>query len=278
MTNNGFESDKTGFSLSADSVMLTQYSSEASQLIKSFTKNIPFVVIILILIVSMTALDLVMDLGFIRILSDETIDAIIIAVSVFLILFTLFAVRPVLRSRKILEKWSNLFENNAIRTGIILTIKDKSKEEILYALPEVINQIAIPLEYYLSKSDKKEFYNVNIDDITIFDILIDKSTIKSIDSDSLKNVIQEYGSILIKIVDKVIDKSITQDFLKSLQKYKKRGNKIGLAIIIGESISQESYILANKIKDKTISKNLILIEKPVNNRDYDLKSLNNVST
>jgi hypothetical protein len=108
--------------------------------------------------------------------------------------------------------------------------------------------------------------------------LIDKSTIKSIDSDSLKNAIQDYGSILIKIVDKVIDKNITQDFLKSLQKYKKRGDKIGLAIIIGESISQESYILANKIKDKTISENLILIEKPVNNRDYDLKSLNNVST
>lgn len=273
MTNN----DKTGFGLSADSVMLTQYSSEASQLIKSFTKNIPIVVIILVLIMSVTTLDLVMDLGITRILSDETIDAIIIAVSLFLILFTLFSVRPVLRSRKILEKWSNLFENNAIRTGIILTIKDKSKEEILYALPQVIDQIAIPLEYYLSKSDKKEFYNVMIDDITI-DILIDKSTIKSIDSDSLKNVIQEYGSILIKIVDKVIDKSITQDFLKSLQNYKKRGNKIGLAIIIGESISQESYILANKIKDKTISENLILIEKPVNDIDYDLKSLNNLST
>lgn len=278
MTNNGFESDKTGFGLSADSVILTKYSSEASQLIKSFTKNIPLVVMILILIVSMTTLDLVMDLGFTRILSDETIDTIIIAVSVFLILFTLFLVRPVLRSRKILDKWSNLFENNAIRTGIILTIRNNSKEEILYALPEVIDQIADPLEYYLSKSDKKEFYNVNIDDITTFDILIDKSTIKSIDSDSLKNTIQEYGGILVKIVDKAIDKSITEDFLKSLQKYKKRGNKIGLAIMIGDSISQESYILANKIKDRTISDNLILIEKPVNNRDYDLKSLNNVST
>jgi hypothetical protein len=278
MANNGFESDKTGFGLSADSVMLTQYSSEASQLIKSFTKNIPFVIIILILIVSMTTVDLIMDLGFTRILSDETIDAMIIAVSSFLIVFTLFAVRPVLRSRKILEKWSNLFENNAIRTGILLAIKDKSKEEILYALPEVIDQIAIPLENYLSRSDKMEFYNVNTDDITTFDILIDKSTIKSIDSDSLKNVIQEYGGILIKIVDKVIDKSIAQDFLKSIQRYKKRGNKIGLAIIVGESISQESYILANKIKDKTISENLIFIEKPVNNRDYDLKSLNNIIT
>jgi len=278
MTNNGFESDKTGFGLSADSVILTKYSSEASQLIKSFTKNIPLVVMILILIVSMTTLDLVMDLGFTRILSDETIDTIIIAVSVFLILFTLFLVRPVLRSQKILGKWSHLFENNAIRTGIILTIRNNSKEEILYALPEVIDQIANPLEYYLSKSDKKEFYNVNIDGITTFDILIDKSTIKSIDSDSLKNTIQEYGGILVKIVDKAIDKSITEDFLKSLQKYKKRGNKIGLAIIIGDSISQESYIIANKIKDRTIGDNLILIEKPVNNRDYDLKSLNNVST
>ena len=225
MTNNGFENDKTGFGLSADSVILTKYSSEASQLIKSFTKNIPFVVIILILIASMTTLDLVMDLGFTRILSDETIDTIIIAVSVFLILFTLFLVRPVLRSQKILDKWSNLFENNAIKTGIILTIKNNSKEEILYALSEVIDQIANPLEHYLSKSDKKEFYNVNIDDITTFDILIDKSTIKSIDSDSLKNTIQEYGSILIKIVDNAIDKSITEDFLKSLQKYKKKATK-----------------------------------------------------
>ncbi len=277
MTNNGFESDNTGLNPSADSVTLTQYSSEASQLIKSFTKNIPIVVTILVLIVSLTALDLVMDLGFIRILSDETIDAIIISASVFLILFTLFLIRRVLHSQKILHKWSNLFENNAIKTGIILTIKNKSKEEILYALPQVIDQISDPLEYYLSKSDKKEFYNVNIDGITSFDILIDNSTIKSIDSDSLKDAIQEYGSILIKIVDKVIDKRTTEDFLKSLQKYKKR-DKIGLAIMIGDSISQESYILANKIKDNKISDNLILIEKPVNNEDHDLKSLNNVLT
>ncbi len=277
MTNNGFESDNTGLNPSADSVTLTQYSSEASQLIKSFTKNIPIVVTILVLIVSLTALDLVMDLGFIRILSDETIDAIIISASVFLILFTLFLIRRVLHSQKILHKWSNLFENNAIKTGIILTIKNKSKEEILYALPQVIDQISDPLEYYLSKSDKKEFYNVNIDGITSFDILIDNSTIKSIDSDSLKDAIQEYGSILIKIAAKVIDKRTTEDFLKSLQKYKKR-DKIGLAIMIGDSISQESYILVNKIKDNKISGNLILIEKPVNNEDHDLKSLNNVLT
>ena len=277
MTDKGVESDKKDFSPSADAVILTKYSSEASKLIRSLTKSIPFVLMILILIVSMTSLDLAMDLGFTRILADETIDTIIISVSALLIMFTLFLVRPVLRSQKILDKWSNLFENNSIRTGIILTIKNKTQEEILYALPRVITQITNPLENYLSNSDKKEFYNVKVDDSTTFDILIDNSTIKSIDSDSLRNAIQEYGSILIKIVDKVIDKSITEDFLKSLQKYQKR-DKIGLAIIIGDSIAEESYALVNSIKDKSISDNLILVEKPIHDKDYDLKSLHNVLT
>ena len=279
MPNDGFENNKLESSQNTDSFVLTQYSSEASKLIKSFTKNIPFVLVFLILIGSMTTFDLLMDLGFIRILSDEIIDAMIISVSIFLIGFTIFIIKPLFKSQKILERWSNLFENNAIRTGIILTIKDKSREEILYALSEVIDQIAVPLEHYLSKSDKKEFYNVSIDDTTTFDILIDKSRINpAIDSSSLKNIIQEYGGILIKIVDGVIDKNITENFLKAIQMYKKNGNKIGLALIIGESIAQESYNLANKIKDKTIKENLIFIEKPINNKDYDIKSLNNVLT
>jgi hypothetical protein len=182
-----------------------------------------------------------------------------------------------LRSQKILVKWSNLFKNNSIRTGLILTIKNKSKEEILYALPGIITQIANPLDDYLSKSDKKEFYNVSKDGFTAFDILIDNSTIKSIDSDSLRDAIQEYGGIIIKIVDKVVDESITEDFLKSLQKYQKR-DKIGLAIIIGDSVSEESYVLVDRIKDKSISDNLILVEKPNSNKDYDLKNLENVLT
>jgi hypothetical protein len=244
MSNNEFEGDKVDVSRNANSVVLTQYSSEASQLIKSFTKKIPFVLVFLILIGSMTTFDLLMDLGFIRILSDEAIDAMIISVSIFLIIFTVFIIRPLFKSQKILERWSNLFENNAIRTGIILTIKDKSKEEIIYALAEVIDQIAIPLEHYLSKSEKNEFYNISVEDTTTFDILIDKSTINpAIDSSSLKNLIQDYGSILIKIVENVVDKTITEDFIKSLQKYKKKGNKIGLALIIGESIAQESFHL-----------------------------------
>ena len=255
---------------------LTQYSSEAARLIKSFTNNILFVLIILFVIATITIFDLSMDLGFINILSDETIDAIIIGISVFLIIFTILILRPVFRSQKILENWSNLFDKNAIKTGIILSINNKSKEEVLIALSETIEQIAIPLQDYLSKSDHKEFYDVSIEGVT-FDIIIDKSTIKPLDANSLITTIQDYGSILIKITEGVIDKDLTRSFIYSLQKYRKQqGNKVGLALIIGESIAQESYDLINKTKDKIINENLILIEKPTT--DPDLMNLNNVLT
>lgn len=275
MESNELGNDKTDINIDADSVVLTQYSSEAAQLIKSFTKIIPFIIIFLISLASLTTFDLVMDLGFDRILSDEIIDAIIITISVSLILITVYTLRPILRSKKILDKWSNLFENNAIKTGILLMINDKNKEEILYALSEIIKQISIPLQNYISKSDNKEFYNVSVGGDT-FDILIDQSTIKPIDAEYLKNTIHDYGSILVKIVENTIEKNITEKFLDSLYKYKKNGNKIGLAIIIGESIDQESVKLVSKIKDKILRENLILIEKP-NNKDYNL-NLNNVLT
>jgi hypothetical protein len=255
-------------------LILTQYSSKASQLIKSFTKNIRFLILILIGITGMTILDLSIDLGFITFLSDETIDSMIIGTSLFLIVFTILIVRPVFKSQNILEKWSNLFDKNAIRTGIILSINNKNKDEILFALSETIEQIAIPLQNYLSKSDKKEFFDINFNGTT-FDILIDKSTIKSVDANSLKNTIQDYGSIIVKITDGIIDKGVTHSFIQSLQKYRKQvGNKIGLAMIIGESITQESHELISKSKDKIINENLILIEKPLT--DPDLMNLNNV--
>jgi len=263
-------------STNSNSILLTQYSYEASQLIKSFKKNISFVVLILILIASMTIFDLLMDLGYTNILSvsDETIDAMIIGVSIFLILFTIFMIRPVFRSQKILERWANLFDKNAIRTGIILSINNKSKEEVLAALSQTIEQIATPLQDYLSKSDHSEFYDVSVDGAT-FDILIDKSTVKTIDANLLKNTIQDYGSILIKITEGVINKDVTQSFITSLQEYRKQGNKIGLGMIIGGSISQESYNLVSKIKDKTISDSLIFIEKS-DNTDCNLENLNKV--
>ena len=61
-----------------------------------------------------------------------------------------------MRSQKILDKWSNLFEKNAIRTDILLTINNKSKEEILNAISETIEEIASPLQYYLKQNHQRQ--------------------------------------------------------------------------------------------------------------------------
>jgi hypothetical protein len=114
----------------------------------------------------MTIFDVVKEFGFVKVLPDQTIDAMIISVSILLILFLIFTIRPILKFRKILDKWSNCFGNNSIRTNILLTINDKSKEEILNALAETIKEIDIPLHQYLLKSKQQhnnEFYNVSID-------------------------------------------------------------------------------------------------------------------
>lgn len=285
MTNSNAKANKNyGFPNYDSNIFLTQYSAEASRLIKSFTKSIPFVVIMLTIIAVMTLFDLTMDLGLItRVLSDETIDTMIISVSILLIIILILGVRFVIRSQKILNKWSNLFANNAIRIGILLTINNKNKEEVLNALSETINEINIPLQQYLSKSkNQNEFYNISIDEnsSTTFDILIDKSTINSTinfvpDANSLRNIIQDYGSILVKILENSIDDTSTQAFIEAIQKYKRqRSHKIGLAILIGNSIQPESYKLIDKIKDKNIRENLIMIEKP-DSPDLSLHALSN---
>ncbi|HET7644432.1 MAG TPA: hypothetical protein VFK40_13070 [Nitrososphaeraceae archaeon] len=167
---------------------------------------------------------------------------------------------------------SILFENNAIKTSILLTINNKSKEEILRALSETIEEIDIPLHQYLSKSNNhNEFYNISIDDNNSanFDILIDNSTINSNTNNNntattiiLRKNIQKYGDILVKKVKKTLDKNTTQNFIESLHKYTiDKNNKIGLAILVGESIEQESYKQINQIKDKNIREYIILIEK-----------------
>ena len=111
--------------------------------------------------------------------------------------------------------------------------------------------------------------------------IIDKSTINSnpttttTDANSLRDIIQDYGGILVKITDNTLDKNTTKTFIESLKKYRrKKGNKIGLAILVGESIELKSYELIDRVKDKNIRENLILIEKP-DNPDLSLQALSN---
>ncbi len=96
--------------------------------------------------------------------------------------------------------------------------------------------------------------NVKANEDLIFDILIDKERIPSknnkndIDTINLYKEIERYGSIIVNIVDHTIDKPAVELFFNSLLKYISLSkNKIGLALIIGDTANPDAFDLANKL-------------------------------
>jgi hypothetical protein len=79
-----------------------------------------------------------------------------------------------------------------------------------------VDEISEPLEEYIisKKSDLTEFLDVSIGDgksSTTYDILIDSCHVLNGDDrdkgNSLRKVLEDYGAIIIKIVDGYVDRS-----------------------------------------------------------------------
>jgi hypothetical protein len=100
----------------------------------------------------------------------------------------------------------------------------------------------------------KEFLNISIDKDTIFDILIDSNHVLlsgSKDDDNndnnLKDLLEEYGAIVIRIVDDSIKQNIVKTFVDSLTRYVSlTKNQVGLGIIIGEDVTSEAEKYVNE--------------------------------
>ena len=100
----------------------------------------------------------------------------------------------------------------------------------------------------------------------IFDVLIDADLVTKTDADEISNslieVLKDYGAIIVKIIDDTITKEIVASFSKQLYAYtSSTKNKVQLAIIIGDDASEESYKLAIKSERRRIGY-FVLVEKP----------------
>jgi hypothetical protein len=119
----------------------------------------------------------------------------------------------------------------------------------------------------------KEFLNISIDKDTIFDILIDSNHVllsgsKEDDDNNdnnLKDLLEEYGAIVIRIVDDSIEQNIVKTFVDSLTRYVSlTKNQVGLGIIIGEDVTSEAEKYVNEFsrhREAGIN-HLLLIVKP----------------
>jgi hypothetical protein len=88
----------------------TRYGHEASIFIKSITKKFPYLIAIIIGLISLTVLDLTADMGLKLIIGDKSIDTLIISLSLIMLVIFTIVLRPLYKFERLLEKWADLFE------------------------------------------------------------------------------------------------------------------------------------------------------------------------
>ncbi len=262
-------SEEEGDSSSSSIILAARYGSESLNVIRSVEKNLLLVISILIPLVAFAILDTL------EVFKQIKIHDIIIAI--LSIVLTILSVSLYWYSRKskyTLHRWAKMFEENTIGSLMNIYLKDKTKEEVIKSLSESIEQL-YPLHEYIVKrpSNVAKFMDVKVNEDLIFDILIDKKCIlnennkNDIRAINLYKEIERYGSVIVNIVDHTIDKPAVELFFNSLLKYISLSkNKIGLALIIGDTANPDGLDLANKlnIKNSKMIRHLIVIEKPLN--------------
>jgi hypothetical protein len=258
--------------------MATKYAHTASNLVRTLAKNFVFIVAVISALIILAVLDVLHVVGYMKVIPDVVYDSMIVIFSVILLIVILYLLNTLLKSKKILNSWADTFERNSIKTGINIAMTNKSKEQAIVAVAETVAQMGEPLRNYISlKENLKSFLDVNVknnsDNDTLFDVLIDQDHVKNETSHSstnnssnLKQSLMEYGAVLIKIVEGTVDNEIVHAFYDSLSKYVSlTKNKVGLALIIGDNISEDAGIIARQLESNKINY-IVLIEKPLTMR------------
>jgi hypothetical protein len=260
-------SEEEDDSSSSSMILAARYGSESLNVIRSVEKNLLLVIFILIPLVAFAILDTLEVFKQINI--HDTIIAIL---SIVLTIISISIYWFSRKSRYILHRWAKMFEESTFSSLMNIYLKKRSKEEVIKSISESVEQL-YPLQEYIVKrpSNAAKFMDVKVNEDLIFDILIDKRILnennkKNTDTINLYKEIERYGSIIVNIVEHTIEKPTVELFFNSLLKYISLSkNKIGLALIIGDTANQDCFDLAHKLnlKNSKIIRHFMLIEKPL---------------
>ncbi len=66
-----------------------------------------------------------------NILPDRTYDVITTFVAAILLVVVVYQLYSLIKSRKILQHWADIFERNFIKTGIAIAISARNKDNVL---------------------------------------------------------------------------------------------------------------------------------------------------
>ena len=238
--------------------LITKYAHKSSRLIHSIEKNIIIVIGVVAALAAISVIDTLEVLGLTDFIGENLDDTIIAMLS----LISLAALIPILRlsfrSKKTLEDWAEMFEHNSIKNSMSISLMSLSKGDVVRALAESVEEVEDRLLQYIEKGEPSELFDKDIGGY-VYDILIDLDTVKADKDVELKNMLADYGAIIVKIVDGKVSRNDVASFSESLADYairKRRRNAVGLAMLIGKEISSEAFSDRARVKD------VLLIEKP----------------
>jgi hypothetical protein len=208
--------------------------------------------------------------GYIQFLSDDEYDVILSLIALTAIGIMIFLLRIILRTRRKLGNWAYVFEKNSIGSLISIGLSNLDKRTLLFSIIENIGTIGEPIKKYIFVNNDNiySFFDQKISDKTHFDILIDSEKIRPSGSDRENELIisklNEYGSIIGKIIShpSAIHMNEIKSFIQAVLEYSKSKNKfVGLALLVGNEVSNEAMEYAKNYSNKSIGY-LIIIEKP----------------
>ena len=267
MSNVSSTGDEDDYYPASSTILTSRFGYASAKLIHSVEKNL---YVVLAVILSIATLSILNTLGILNYLHPENVDYFVdLTLSIVLIVVVIPLVFLIVKSRRVLDNWNDMFEKNTITTSMNITMKERTELEALKALAFSVREISEPLQAYLEskKSDLSEFFNVNTDAHLKFNILLDANHVLdngSTISNDLKRTLQDFGPVVVRIIDGAIDKKTVQSFVNSLSTYASlTKTNIGLGLIIGEEIQRDAQGSANNasyLKRRKIN-NLLLLAK-----------------
>ena len=132
-----------------------------------------------------------------------SIDFVITISSAISIAILSYTIPNIIKSKRILRLWADMFERNNIEAGLNISMINKDKEEVIHAIAETIEEVGEPLRKYISSKDNfNEFLTVSYpsDNKTdankiLFDVPIDSEHIVSVknnDTEDIGTIISRY--------------------------------------------------------------------------------------
>lgn len=261
-----------GDNISSSIISTTRYGHNSAKVLRSIEKNFVIVIVIIAAAFAFSSLDSAGLLKYLDLYSETAHDTIATIFSIISLAAMIPLLAYIVKSRRLLERWQNLFERNSLKTGLEISLAGISRDEIVRALAESIEEISEPLQEYLNtvESNKDlaafqgEGHSAN------FEILIDPDSLSKSSAISagnkLKAVLREFGSICVKVSsDDRVNAATVESFVQSLSRYTSEfGNPVGLGLLIGQNVDPDAYRALERsvsINTKKI-RNILIIEKP----------------